>query len=69
MKSLDMLATLVYGICGGLRCAAELAGYWFAIVMVFYVCTKQLHHKLIIGALLASVALYFFNRIVMEWLE
>ena len=69
MKALDMLATLVYGICGGLRCSAELVGYWLAIVVVYYVCTEQLNPKLIICAMLASVALYFLIRIVMEWLE
>ena len=69
MKSLDLLSTLIYGICGGLRCAAELAGYWIAIVMVYYACTEQLNHKLIIFAMLVSVAMYFLIRIVMEWLE
>ena len=69
MKSLDLLATVIYGICGGLRCTAELAGYWFAIVMVYYACAEQLNHKLIICAMLVSVAMYFLIRIVMEWLE
>lgn len=69
MKLLDLLGTLIYGLCGGLKCAAELIGYWFIIVFVVFICNEDVNGSVALWAMAGSAGMALGTRALLNWLE